>query len=184
MSKQTAIGGTLNVLQQAVNMKINKMVVTGSWGATLDRLWLSHFFDFLYWTSKPTAAMKRGFDGKPVTEQGPYIQSPPISHWIGTMTDWGDATEEDILSGKFGSTWEYMASKILAEKATWKFAEENPSIDVTTSRFKVLQIPWTKSANSLRSKSTLHIWSFRSPLSSSRDIQSRQQSYDVLLAYG
>lgn len=60
------------------------------------------------------------------------------------MADWGDTTEEEILSGKHGSTWEYMASKILAEKATWKFAEEHPSLDVTTSKCKVLQNTWTK----------------------------------------
>ena len=33
---QIAIGGALNVLRQAVKMNVKKIVVTSSWGATVD----------------------------------------------------------------------------------------------------------------------------------------------------
>jgi hypothetical protein len=30
--------------------------------------------------------------------------------------------------------WVYVASKILAERAAWAFAEQNPSLDLATSK--------------------------------------------------
>ncbi|KAJ6459475.1 NAD-P-binding protein [Mycena vitilis] len=46
--------------------------------------------------------------------------------------DWGTAMEEEVLSGKHDALWNYLASKILAERAAWAFAESHPSIDLTT----------------------------------------------------
>ncbi|KAJ7679295.1 hypothetical protein DFH06DRAFT_1033040 [Mycena polygramma] len=49
-----------------------------------------------------------------------------------SQNNWGTATEEEVLSGKHDALWNYLASKILAERAAWAFAESHPSIDLTT----------------------------------------------------
>ncbi|KAJ7472642.1 NAD-P-binding protein [Mycena latifolia] len=46
--------------------------------------------------------------------------------------EWGTATEEDLLTGSHNPLWNYLATKILAESAAWKFAETHPSLDLTT----------------------------------------------------
>lgn len=49
-----------------------------------------------------------------------------------TSIDWGDVTEE-VITGSHDPLWVYIASKTLAERAVWTYAEENPSLDVATS---------------------------------------------------
>ena len=46
---------------------------------------------------------------------------------------WGECTAEQVTDGTRNPLWIYLASKILAEKEAWKFAQENPSLDLTTS---------------------------------------------------
>ncbi|KAK7017652.1 NAD(P)-binding protein [Favolaschia claudopus] len=49
-----------------------------------------------------------------------------------TNKDWGNVSEADILDGGHTPFWNYLGSKILAESAAWKYAEEHPEIDLTT----------------------------------------------------
>ncbi|KAF5367912.1 hypothetical protein D9757_007763 [Collybiopsis confluens] len=51
-----------------------------------------------------------------------------------SRNDWGSVVEDDIYNKEHDARgmWVYVASKILAEKAAWKFAAENPSIDLAT----------------------------------------------------
>ncbi|KAJ7578369.1 hypothetical protein C8J56DRAFT_967779 [Mycena floridula] len=46
--------------------------------------------------------------------------------------DWGEVSETELLSGENDPLWNYLATKIIAEKAAWKFAEEHPVLDLTT----------------------------------------------------
>jgi hypothetical protein len=81
--------------------------------------------------------MEQALDGRVITEKG---QQRPVFCFFRniadsiTLADWGNATEEEVLSGKNGAMWEYLGSKILAEKAAWKFAEDNPTLDMSTSK--------------------------------------------------
>lgn len=47
--------------------------------------------------------------------------------------DWGECTAEQVVDGTRNPLWIYLAAKILAEKEAWKFAAENPTVDLTTS---------------------------------------------------
>lgn len=46
-------------------------------------------------------------------------------------------TPEQVLDGSHDSSifWIYAAVKTIAEQQLWKFADEHPEIDVTTSTF-------------------------------------------------
>lgn len=89
--------GTLNVLRQAVKSGVTKVVLTSSWGTTLD------------------PSLKKTYAGITFTEK-----------------DWGSVTEEEYLAGGHNPLWDYLATKIFAEKAAWQFAKENPSLDLAT----------------------------------------------------
>ncbi len=54
-----------------------------------------------------------------------------------TLSDWGSVTVEEVFKSEHNPLWVYIASKILAEKAAWKFAEENALIDLATGNSKV-----------------------------------------------
>ncbi|KAF8640305.1 hypothetical protein AX16_010200 [Volvariella volvacea WC 439] len=92
-----ALEGTLNILRQATNAGIKKIVLTSSEGTTFS----------------PDADLS----GRTLTE-----------------SDWGQVTKEDVLIGKYShdSMRAYIASKILAEKAAWEFAEQHPELDLAT----------------------------------------------------
>ncbi|KAF8640261.1 hypothetical protein AX16_010156 [Volvariella volvacea WC 439] len=49
-----------------------------------------------------------------------------------TEADWGQVTKEEVLSGVYSTNplKVYVASKILAERAAWEFAEQNPAVDL------------------------------------------------------
>ncbi|KAF8640225.1 hypothetical protein AX16_010122 [Volvariella volvacea WC 439] len=49
-----------------------------------------------------------------------------------TEADWGETTKEEVLSGVYSHDplKIYIATKVLAEKATWEFAEQNPELDL------------------------------------------------------
>ncbi|KLO17162.1 NAD-P-binding protein [Schizopora paradoxa] len=50
-----------------------------------------------------------------------------------TAKDWNPiASEEAILVGEHDSYWVYAASKTIAEKRAWSFAEAHPDADITT----------------------------------------------------
>ncbi|KAG6840383.1 hypothetical protein C0991_007044 [Blastosporella zonata] len=49
-----------------------------------------------------------------------------------TSSNYGRATKEEVLSGKYDALWVYLASKILAEEAAWEFASSHPELDLTT----------------------------------------------------
>ncbi|KAG6820007.1 hypothetical protein H0H93_006553 [Arthromyces matolae] len=52
---------------------------------------------------------------------------------VSTEKDWSNATEEEFLSGVHVSNpgWSYAAAKALGEKAAWKFAAQEPSLDLS-----------------------------------------------------
>ncbi|KAF8640263.1 hypothetical protein AX16_010158 [Volvariella volvacea WC 439] len=89
---KAALEGTLNVLRQATEAGVKKVVVTGTQGAAYGHL-----------------------SGRTFTE-----------------SDWGEATKDEFLSGVYSHDPMkfYLASKVLAEKATWEFAEQNPELDL------------------------------------------------------
>ncbi|KAF8640271.1 hypothetical protein AX16_010166 [Volvariella volvacea WC 439] len=91
-----ALEGTLNILRQATKAGVQKVVLTGTEGATR--------------TPSDT-----NFAGKIFTE-----------------ADWGLVTKENVLSEIYSQNplGAYFASKILAEKAAWEFAEQNPALDL------------------------------------------------------
>lgn len=91
-----AIEGYLNILRQAVKNGINKVVITGSWAATID----------------PT--FKQAFEGHVSTEK-----------------DWGNVTEDEFVDQSENRMWAYMAAKILAERAAWRYAEGEPALDLS-----------------------------------------------------
>ncbi|RDX55168.1 NAD(P)-binding protein [Lentinus brumalis] len=49
-----------------------------------------------------------------------------------TEQNYGKTTREDLINGNHDPFYIYMGSKILAEEAAWKFAEENPQFDLAT----------------------------------------------------
>ncbi|KAF8901589.1 NAD-P-binding protein [Mucidula mucida] len=89
--------GNLNVLKTAAKVGISKVVITSSWGTTID----------------PDLA--KTYAGITLTQK-----------------DWGSVTVEEVFKSEHNPLWVYIASKILAEKAAWKFAEENALIDLAT----------------------------------------------------
>lgn len=46
--------------------------------------------------------------------------------------DWNEITKEEVLKPDLSPMSVYAASKSLAEKEIWKFAEAHPEISVTT----------------------------------------------------
>ncbi|KAF8066905.1 hypothetical protein FPV67DRAFT_1214771 [Lyophyllum atratum] len=93
----SALDGTLNVLRQAVEAGVNKVVLTSSWATTLD------------------LSLSQTYSGQTFTS-----------------SDWGHTTREEVLSGKHDALWVYLATKLLAEQAAWKFAEAHPQLDLST----------------------------------------------------
>ena len=60
---------------------------------------------------------------------------PFLSLYSQDNTDWNDVTVEQVLDGSRDSDpiWIYGAVKTIAEQQLWKFADEHPEIDITTS---------------------------------------------------
>ncbi|KAK0235463.1 NAD-P-binding protein [Armillaria nabsnona] len=94
---QTAKNGTLNVLASALKAGVSKIVLTSSWGTTLD------------------PSLEKTYQGVVFSEK-----------------DWGSVTEEEFLNGGHNPLWTYLAAKIIAESMAWKFAQENPTLDLAT----------------------------------------------------
>ncbi|KAF8640264.1 hypothetical protein AX16_010159 [Volvariella volvacea WC 439] len=92
----TSVEGTLNVLRQVNQAGIKKVVLTSTWGASLD----------------PGTEARTGE--------------------IYTESNWGNANREEALYGDHDVVWIYLAAKILAERAAWKFAKETPGFDLAT----------------------------------------------------
>ncbi|KAL6800995.1 hypothetical protein GGI42DRAFT_343796 [Trichoderma sp. SZMC 28013] len=61
-----------------------------------------------------------------------------FSNYVFTEKDWNPATTEQVLSGKHNKNplWLHGAVKSLAEQEIWKFADEHPELDVTTSTYQ------------------------------------------------
>ncbi|GLB45546.1 putative 3-beta hydroxysteroid dehydrogenase/isomerase family protein [Lyophyllum shimeji] len=66
------------------------------------------------WASTIDPTLKQAFEGH-----------------ISTEKDWGNVTEEEFLSGNHDPMWTYLAAKILAERAAWKFAANEPALDLS-----------------------------------------------------
>ncbi|RPD55635.1 NAD(P)-binding protein [Lentinus tigrinus ALCF2SS1-7] len=49
-----------------------------------------------------------------------------------TEKSYGKADREDLINGNHHPLYTYLGSKILAEEADWKFAEEHPELDLAT----------------------------------------------------
>ncbi|THG93995.1 hypothetical protein EW145_g8235, partial [Phellinidium pouzarii] len=50
------------------------------------------------------------------------------------LNRWGEVTTEELLDGSHDLLYVYLGAKTVAEKAAWKFAEENPALDLATSK--------------------------------------------------
>ncbi|KAF8640213.1 hypothetical protein AX16_010110 [Volvariella volvacea WC 439] len=61
-----------------------------------------------------------------------------------TEADWGSVTREQVSSGDQNPMAAYLASKILAEQAAWKFAEETPGFDLATINPPFLYGPYVE----------------------------------------
>ncbi|KAG6806290.1 hypothetical protein H0H92_011919, partial [Tricholoma furcatifolium] len=123
-----AIEGYLNVLRQAVEANISKVVITGSWSATIDSLGLIKGHTMQWPLLKFLKAMST-----PRTVPINLMISRDLSNESAKFVDWGSETEEEFLSGVHNDNpmWFYCAAKALGERAAWKFANENPSLDVS-----------------------------------------------------
>ncbi|KAI0695062.1 NAD-P-binding protein [Cerioporus squamosus] len=49
-----------------------------------------------------------------------------------TEKNYGQTTREDLINGNHNPLYTYCGTKILAEQAAWKFAEEHPELDLAT----------------------------------------------------
>ncbi|KAA1470035.1 NAD-P-binding protein [Dentipellis sp. KUC8613] len=65
-----------------------------------------------------------------------------------TLTEhtWSPLTREIALAPGTPSTVVYFTSKVLSEKAVWKFAEEHPDVDITTIHPPFIYGPWSPHA--------------------------------------
>jgi len=64
------------------------------------------------------------FPSKPLTTAPDLLSS-----------DWNEVTKEQVLDGTHGADdamWVYAASKAVAERELWKFADAHPEVDITT----------------------------------------------------
>jgi len=93
-----AVDGTLNIVRQATNVGVKRIVVTSSLAALTDVI-----TDF--------------YVGRKYTDE-----------------DWNEATREEVLDGTHENDgmWVYCASKAIAERELWKFADAHPEVDITT----------------------------------------------------
>ena len=55
------------------------------------------------------------------------------------MLDWGKTSKEEIYA-KNDPFYTYFAAKLLAEKALWEFAKTKPSLDITSSTKRFIQL--------------------------------------------
>ncbi|KAG6843879.1 hypothetical protein H0H87_012095 [Tephrocybe sp. NHM501043] len=71
------------------------------------------------WASTVDATLKQAFEGHVSTEK-----------------DWSSVTEEEFLSGTHTDNlmWTYLAAKALGERAAWKFAEQETTLDLSISK--------------------------------------------------
>lgn len=56
---------------------------------------------------------------------------------IRSNIDWNPLTREIALTPGTDPMWVYATTKTLAEREIWKFAEEHPEVDITTSMFLI-----------------------------------------------
>ncbi|KAJ7918983.1 NAD-P-binding protein [Mycena leptocephala] len=81
-------------------------------------------------------AEKAGVSKIVVTSSWATTMDPSLDKMYNGVTlshkDWGTVTEEELLAGNNNAVWNYLATKILAERAAWEFAESHPSVDLTT----------------------------------------------------
>ncbi|KAK0472770.1 NAD-P-binding protein [Armillaria novae-zelandiae] len=111
---KTAKNGTLNVLAAALKAGVSKVVLTSSWGTTLD------------------PSLEKTYQGVVFTEKGQFHILLGEAAKIIPVLDWGSVTEEEFLNGVHNPLWTYLAAKIIAETTAWKFAKENPALDLAT----------------------------------------------------
>ncbi|OJT13597.1 hypothetical protein TRAPUB_9862, partial [Trametes pubescens] len=109
----SAIEGTLNVLRQAVQAGVPKVVLTSSWATTLD----------------PSLAAT--FAGVTFTEKGEFVGLPLLRR-TDTFLDWGNTSREDLLKDGHHALYVYCGTKTLAELEAWKFAAEHRELDLAT----------------------------------------------------
>ena len=69
-------------------------------------------------------------------------------------------TLEELKTGGYRTSNVYLASKAIAEKAAWKYSEEN-GIDLATSAYQLI-IFATHLLTSVGSYSSIRLWPFRS----------------------
>lgn len=118
--------GSQNIVRQALQHGVKKVVVTSSWWTTADAEKPEvQFSDYLY-TADGNAY------GIFLLQYIPLIAV--------SRTDWNPATKEETLSGKHDASYAYGAAKNIAEQELWKFADEHPEMDITTSTVPFLAL--------------------------------------------
>ncbi|KAK0447846.1 NAD-P-binding protein [Desarmillaria tabescens] len=82
------------------------------------------------------SALKAGVSNVVLTSSWATTLDPSLEKTyqgvIFSEKDWGSVTEEEFLSRDHNLLWGYLAIKTLAEKMAWKFAQENPTLDLAT----------------------------------------------------
>ena len=80
--------------------------------------------------------MTKPFEGYTFTTEGQQYCYLVLKHGLTLCsTDWGKAPEEDFAKNEGDAMWNYVATKIVAERAAWDFAKENPKLDLAISKF-------------------------------------------------
>jgi len=65
-----------------------------------------------------------------VTDMDKPLEAYDSNH-VYTPRDWNPATVDDVLASHHHPWWVYSASKAIAEREVWKFADEHPEVDFT-----------------------------------------------------
>ena len=121
-SLQIAINNATNLLHQAREAGVPRFIFTSSIATSVNVV-------------DPEAVFKDCVYG----ENGAYsrmlqhIFMDPVSYCL--ITDWNPISIEMALDGKHDGAYGYMAGKIAIEKHLWKYADEHPEMDITTSKY-------------------------------------------------
>lgn len=120
-----AVEGALNITRQAAAKGVKRFVFTSTMLTLPD---VEHIHEMLadgtrVWSEQGARLRKLLFGDGFLTDE--------------SLADWSPATAEGALSGKhdFDAAYIYSAAKVTAEKEIWKFADEHPEMDITTSEW-------------------------------------------------
>ncbi|KAK0185972.1 hypothetical protein F5146DRAFT_1005119 [Armillaria mellea] len=88
------------------------------------------------------SALKTGVLKVVLTSSWATTQDPSLEKTYNGVVfsekDWSGVSEEEFLRGDHDVLWGYLAIKTLVEKMAWKFAQENPTLDLATKKKRFL----------------------------------------------